>query len=68
MRLPFILLAPTQHFQDLEKSGCSRDPKVNEACGKLKNLATNISALCLLQDPLEAYLRIRGANYPSTAP
>ena len=28
----FFLFEPTQNFQDLEKSACSRDPKADEAC------------------------------------
>ena len=50
--------APTQNFQELEKSVCSYNPKADETCGETKELSTNISALCLLQDPQEAY-RIR---------
>ena len=54
-----FLFARTQNFQDLEKSTCSRDPKTNEARGGPKELLTDISALCPLQDPREAYLRPR---------
>ena len=54
-----FLFAPTQNFQDLEKSACSRDPKTKEARGGPKELLTDISALCPLQDPREAYLRPR---------
>ena len=34
-----------------------RDPKINKARGGPKELLTDISALCPLQDPREAYLR-----------
>ena len=47
---------PTQNFQDLEKSNCSRDPKTRKAHGGPKELSTDIFALCRLQDPREAYL------------
>ena len=58
-KYPFFLFAPTQNFQDLEKSDCGRDPKTNKARGGPKELSTDISALCPLQDPREAYLRLR---------
>ena len=64
----FFLLALTQNFQDLEKSACNCDPKANEACGQPKELLIDISALCFLQDPREAYVHPRQANYRSTAP
>ena len=54
-----FLLAPTQNSQDLEKSACGRDPKTSKARGGPKELSTDISALCPLQDPREAYLRPR---------
>ena len=53
----FFLLAPTQNSQDLKKSACGRDSKTNKARGRRKKLSTDISALCPLQDPREAYLR-----------
>ena len=43
----------------MKKSACGRDPKTSKACGAPIELSTNISALCLLQDPREAYLRLR---------
>ena len=49
--LNLFLPAPTQNFQDLEKSACGRDPKADEARGGPKKLSMDISALCLLQDP-----------------
>ena len=61
-------LAPTQNFQDLEKSACGCDPKTNKTCGGPKELSTDISSLCPLQDPREAYLRPRGTINRSTAP
>ena len=51
----FLLLAPTQNFQDLEKSACSRDSKADEAHRVPKELSSDISALCLLQDSRKAY-------------
>ena len=48
-----------QNSQDLEKSACGRDPKTRKARGGPKELSTDISALCPLQDPREAYLRPR---------
>ena len=57
--LSFFLFTPTQNFQDLEKSACGRDPKTNKSRGGPKELSTDISALCPLQDPREAYLRPR---------
>ena len=54
-----FLFAPTQNSQDLEKSACGRDPKTRKARGGSKELSTDISALCPLQDPREAYLRPR---------
>ena len=57
--LSSFLFAPTQNSQDLEKSACSRDPKTRKARGGPKELSTDISALCPLQDPREAYLRPR---------
>ena len=50
-----FLFAPTQNSQDLQKSACSHDPKTRSSWGTQK-LSTNISALCPLQDPREAYL------------
>ena len=47
----------TQNSQDLKKSACSRGSKADEARGRPKKLLTNISALCLLQNPQEVYLR-----------
>ena len=44
-------------------STCSHDPKADEACGEPKKLLTDITTLCALQDPREAYLRTRRANY-----
>ena len=38
---------------------CGRDPKTRKARGGPKELSTDISALCPLQDPREAYLRPR---------
>ena len=38
--LPFFLFAPTQNFQDLEKSACGRDPKTRKARGGPKELST----------------------------
>ena len=46
----------TQNSQDLEKSACGRDPKTRKARGGPKELSTDISALCPLQHPREAYL------------
>ena len=40
---------------------CSCDPKANEARGAPKELSTDISALCPLKDPREAYLHPRQA-------
>ena len=54
-----FLFAPTQNSQDLEKSACSCDPKINEAREGPKELSINISALRPLQDPRETYLRLR---------
>ena len=51
------MFAPTQDFQDLEKSARSRDPKTSKARGAPKELSNDISALCPLQDSREAYLR-----------
>ena len=48
---PFFLFAPTQNSQDLEKSVCGRDPKTSKARGGPKELSTDISTLCPLQDP-----------------
>ena len=56
---PFFLFAPTQNTQDLEKTTCNRNPKTNKARGGPIKLSTDISALCPLQDPREAYLRLR---------
>ena len=53
------LRAPTQNSQDLEKSACGRDPKTRKARWGPKQLSTDISALCPLQDAREAYLRPR---------
>ena len=58
---------PTQNFQDLEKRACSRASKANEVREGPKELSTDISALCSLQDTREAYLRTHQANYQSTA-
>ena len=49
----FFLLAPTQNFHDLEKSVCSRNPKVDEARREPKKLLIDISTLCPLQDRQE---------------
>ena len=68
MWLPFFLFALTQNSQDLEKSTCSRDPKTRKARGGPKELSTNISALCPLQDPQEAYLGPHWTINRSTAP
>ena len=46
---PFFLFAPTQNFQDLEKSTCSRDIKANQARGGPKGL----SLLCVPYKILE---------------
>ena len=46
-----FLPAPTQNSQDLEKSACGRDPKTRKARGGPKELSTDISALCPLQNP-----------------
>ena len=54
--LHFFLFALTQNSQDLEKSACGHDPKTRKARGGPKELSTDISALCPLQDPREAYL------------
>ena len=54
-----FFLAATQNFQDPEKSTRSCDPKANESRGGPKELLTDISVLCPLQDPREAYLRPR---------
>ena len=43
----------------MEKSACGCDPKTSKARGRPKELSTDISALCPLQDPREAYLRPR---------
>ena len=49
-----------KNFQDhLEKSACGRDPKTNKARGGPKELSTDISALCALQDSQKTYLRSR---------
>ena len=66
--LPFFLFAPTQNSQDLEKSAFSRDPKTSKARGGPKELSTDISVLCPLQDPWEAYLRPRWTVNQSTGP
>ena len=55
--LSFFLLGPTQNSQDLEKSACTRNFKANEARGGPKELSTDISSLCPLQNPRGAYLR-----------
>ena len=44
-------------------STCSGDPKADEACGEPKELSTDITTLCALQDPREASLRTRRAKY-----
>ena len=61
--LPFFLLALTQNFQDLENNTCSHNHKADEASGGFKELLTNISALCLLQDLQKAYLHPCQTNY-----
>ena len=68
MRLPFFLLALTRNSQDLEKSACSCNPKADEASRGPKELSTDISAMCLLQDPQKAYLHPRQTNYKFIAP
>ena len=55
----FLSSCLPQNSQDLKKSACGRDPKINEARGGPKELSTDISALCPLQDPREAYPRPR---------
>ena len=57
----------TQNSQGLEKSACSRHPKTDEARRGRKELPTDISALCFLQDPWKIYLRQRRTNYWSIA-
>ena len=55
-------LSPVCAVSKFPRSGeelCSRDPKSNEGRGGPKELSTDISALCPLQDPREAYLRPR---------
>ena len=42
-----------------EERACGRDPKTRKARGGPKELSIDISALCRLQDPREAYLRPR---------
>ena len=59
LRDHFFLFAPTQNSQDLEKSACGRDPKTRKSRGGPKELSTDISALCPLQNPPEAYVRPR---------
>ena len=54
-----FLFAPTQNFQDLEKSACGCNPKTRKTRGGPMELSTDISALCPLQDPGETYLRPR---------
>ena len=44
--LPFFLFAPTQNFQDLEKSACNRDPKPTKPAGDPKSYRP-ISLLCV---------------------
>ena len=43
----------------LKQDSKHRDPKTSKARGGPKQLSTDISALCLLQDSQEAYLRPR---------
>ena len=52
----------------MEKSACGCNPKTSKARGRPKELSTDISALCPLQDPREAYLRPRLTINRSTAP
>ena len=59
----FFLLVPTQNSQDLEKIASSRNPKAKKAHGGPKDLSTDISSVCPLQDSREAYLCPRRANY-----
>ena len=68
MRLPFFLLALTQNSQDLEKSACCCNPKADEASRGPKELLTDISAMCLLQDPQKAYRHPRRTNYKFIVP
>ena len=45
-RFPFFLFAPTQNFQDMEKSACGRDPKTSKARGDPKSYRP-ISLFCV---------------------
>ena len=49
-------------------SACGRDPKTNKARVGPKELSTDTTALCPLQDPREAYLAPRWAINRSTVP
>ena len=62
--LAFFLPAPTESFQDLEKSACSRDPKADEARGRPKQLLIDISSLCPLQDKRLIYAQVEPINGP----
>ena len=56
----FLLACAHSKIRNLEKNNCTRDPKVDKASREPKELSTNNSALCLLQDP---YLRPQRDNY-----
>ena len=51
-----------QNLQNLKKSACSHDPKANKARGKPKELLTNISSLCPLQQWFLTFLSLRTGN------
>ena len=51
----FITACADLNFRALDKSACTRNSKVNEACRELKEFLINISALCPLQDSREDF-------------
>ena len=65
MWLSFFLLAPTQSFQDLKKSACSRNPKADKARWVPKTYWP-ISLLCLPNNILERliYGRVKAIINP----
>ena len=63
----FLPVCADSKFSNLEKSACGRDPQTSKTRGEPKELSTDISALCPLQDPREAYLRPRWIISRSTA-
>ena len=56
--LPFFLFAPTQNFQDLEKSACGRNAKTSKAYGDPQSCRP-ISLLCVPYKILERVIYAR---------